>query len=306
VWKNGPVIPSPGAQPVVSVRDLHRAYGAVKAVNGISFEVQRGEIFGLLGPNGAGKTTTIEILVGLNKPDSGQPQALKERIGVQLQTAALYPNLSVAELIDVFGSFYRRARPTRELIREFGLEERQSGLTKELSGGQRQRLSVALAMVNDPEVIFLDEPTTGLDPQARRSLWDRIGELRGQGRSILLTTHYMEEAEQLCDRVAIIDHGRILEMGSVGELVGRHFQERTVRFRPQRELDDERLARLRGVRRVAHESDEVVLHTPDVPGTIGELLRVADELGLAGLDVAVRRPTLEDVFLELTGRALRD
>ena len=304
-------------QTVVSVAGLHKSYSSVRAVDGISFEVRAGEVFGLLGPNGAGKTTTIEILEGLNKPDSGSisilgldptrdGRALKERIGVQLQTAALYPNLTVTELIDVFGSFYRAARPTPELVHEFGLEERQTGLTKELSGGQRQRLSVALAMVNDPELIFLDEPTTGLDPQARRSLWDQISGLRGQGRTILLTTHYMEEAEQLCDRVAVMDHGRILELGTVSELVTRHFRERTVRFAARPELADERLAGVRAVSRVAHESDEVVLHTQDVPGTIGELLRLTDELGIEGLDIAVRRPTLEDVFLELTGRALRD
>ena len=303
--------------PVISVADLHKSYGDLHAVDGISFEVGKGEVFGLLGPNGAGKTTTVEILEGLNKSDSGEvrvlgidpardPTQLKERIGVQLQTAALYPNLTVVELIDVFGSFYKHSRPTRELVAEFGLEERQTGLTKDLSGGQRQRLSVALAMVNDPELVFLDEPTTGLDPQARRSLWDRVAALKNEGRTVLLTTHYMEEAEQLCDRVAIMDHGRILEIGTVNELVSRHFRERTVRFTARPELPDERLARVRAVSHVAREDEEVVLYTPDVPATIGELLRLSDELGIEGLDIAVRRPTLEDVFLELTGRALRD
>jgi ABC-2 type transport system ATP-binding protein len=305
------------AKPVIVVSDLHKSYGHVKAVDGVSFEVRHGEVFGLLGPNGAGKTTTIETLEGLNKPDSGEVSvlgldpardatSLKERIGVQLQTAALYPNLTVIELIEVFGSFYARSRSTAELVRDFGLEERQGGQSRELSGGQRQRLSVALAMVNDPELIFLDEPTTGLDPQARRSLWDHIRDLRGEGRTILLTTHYMDEAEELCDRVAIMDHGRILEIGTVNDLVTRHFRERTVRFAHRDELPEERLARVRGVRRVARENDEVVLYTPDVPATIGELLRLSDEMGIDGLDIAVRRPTLEDVFLELTGRALRD
>ncbi len=302
---------------VVSVRDLRKHYGAVRAVDGLSFDVERGEVFGLLGPNGAGKTTTVEILEGLNKPDAGsvevlgmnpitQGSALKERIGVQLQTAALYPNLSVAELLDLFGSFYAKPRPTSELVREFGLEERQSGQTKQLSGGQRQRLSVALAMVNDPELLFLDEPTTGLDPQARRSLWDQIAALKREGRTVVLTTHYMEEAEQLCDRVAIVDHGKILEMGTISELVSRHFQERTIRFEARDELTDEMLGGLKGVTRTARETDGVALYTADVPATIGDLLRVVDQLGLHGLDIAVRRPTLEDVFLELTGRALRD
>jgi ABC-2 type transport system ATP-binding protein len=303
--------------PVVSVVDLHKSYGDVRAVDGVSFEVARGEVFGLLGPNGAGKTTTIEMLEGLLKPNSGtatvlgidvtrHPGALKERIGVQLQTATLYPNLTVRELIDLFGSFYARRRPTNELIKDLGLEERQTARSRELSGGQRQRLSIALALVNDPELIFLDEPTTGLDPQARRSLWEKIEEMRRHGRTIVLTTHYMEEAERLCDRVAIMDHGQILEMGTVNELVSRRFRERTVRFAGRPELTDDRLGALPGVQRVAHEADETVLYTAQVPQTVGALLKLGDELGLEALDLAVRRPTLEDVFLELTGRALRD
>ncbi|CAN5531901.1 ABC transporter ATP-binding protein [soil metagenome] len=307
----------PATEPVISARDLAKQYGSVKAVAGITFEVGRGEVFGLLGPNGAGKTTTIEILEGLRRPDGGQatvlghdvarhPDRLKERIGVQLQTAALYPNLTVAELIDLFGSFYRRRRPADELIEELGLGERRTALTRDLSGGQRQRLSIALALVNDPELIFLDEPTTGLDPQARRSLWDHIARFRSEGRTVLLTTHYMEEAERLCDRIAIMDHGLILEMGTVAELVTRHFRERTVRFDTRSGLTDASLSGIRGVSRVAHEDGEVALYTTDVPGTVGALLALGDRLGIADLDLAVRRPSLEDVFLELTGRALRD
>jgi ABC-2 type transport system ATP-binding protein len=302
---------------VISVVDLHKSYGSVHAVDGVSFEVRKGEVFGLLGPNGAGKTTTIEILEGLNKLDSGtvtvlgidvsrNPGALKERIGVQLQTAALYPNLTVAELVSLFGSFYGHAHATSELLDEFGLDEREVALTKQLSGGQRQRLSVALALVNDPELIFLDEPTTGLDPQARRALWDQISDMSRQGRTVLLTTHYMEEAEELCDRVAIMDHGRILEMGTVAELVERHFKERAIRFTTRPELSDAQLSGVSGVHRVTHDADETVLYTADVPTTIGSLLKLGDELGSKKLDLAVRRPTLEDVFLELTGRALRD
>jgi len=305
------------AKAVVSVVDLRKSYGAVRAVDGVSFEVAPGEVFGLLGPNGAGKTTTIEMLEGLNRPDSGSatvlgidvtrhPDQLKERVGVQLQTAALYPNLTVVELLDLFGSFYTRRRPAAELIRELGLEERQTARSSELSGGQRQRLSIALALVNDPELIFLDEPTTGLDPQGRRSLWEHIEGLRTQGRTILLTTHYMEEAEKLCDRVAIMDHGKILEVGTVNDLVTRHFRERTVRFATRPELTDTVLSALPGVQRVAHESDESVLYTAEVPQTVGALIKRGDEMGLEALDLAVRRPTLEDVFIELTGRALRD
>jgi len=302
---------------VVHVTDLVRHYGDVKAVDGISFQVMRGEVFGLLGPNGAGKTTTIEMLEGLNRPDSGvaevlgidvtkQPERLKQQIGVQLQTAALYPNLSVIELVDLFASFYERRRSAAGLIREVGLDERDKALSKDLSGGQRQRLSIALALVNDPQLIFLDEPTTGLDPQARRTLWDQIEDLKSQGKTILLTTHYMEEAEQLCDRVAIMDHGKVLELGTVNELVARHFRERTVRFTTRPELPDDLLAGLAGVERVSRETDESVLYTLDAPQTVGALLRSGDELGLQGLDMAVRRPTLEDVFIKLTGRALRD
>ena len=312
-----PVATAAATDKVVRVEDLHRSYGDVRAVDGISFSVARGEVFGLLGPNGAGKTTTIEMLEGLLRPDSGSatvleidvtrnPEQLKERIGVQLQTAALYPNLTVVELLDLFGSFYAHRRPTSELVRELGLEEREIALSKELSGGQRQRLSVALALVNDPELVFLDEPTTGLDPQARRSLWDQIEQLRASDRTVILTTHYMEEAERLCDRVAIMDHGKILEIGTVNELVTRHFRQRTVRFATRPELTDEVLAPLPGVDKVTHEADETILYTSEVPQTVGTLLKLGDELGLEGLDVAVRRPTLEDVFIELTGRALRD
>ena len=302
---------------VISVADLRKSYGELRAVDGISFEVGKGEVFGLLGPNGAGKTTTVEILEGLNKSDSGEVRVLgldpdrdatqlKERIGVQLQTAALYPNLTVVELINVFRSFYKHSLPTSQLISEYGLEERKTGLTKELSGGQRQRLSVALAMVNDPELIFLDEPTTGLDPQARRSLWDRVAALKAEGRTVVMTTHYMEEAEQLCDRVAIMDHGRILELGTVDAVVSGHFKERSVRFATLPAFDDAHLAQLRAVTRVAHEVDETVLYTTDVPATIADLERLGEQVGAKNLDVAVKRPTLEDVFLELTGRALRD
>src|SRR5436190_1765583 len=200
--------------PVVRVRGLVKQYGEVRAVDGIDFDVMPGEVFGLLGPNGAGKTTTVEILEGLRAPDGGQAivlgidvakgvDALKPRIGVSLQTASMYPKLTVVEVIDLFRSFYPRPRPTEELIEALGLGERRGAQTRELSGGQRQRLAVALALVNDPELIFLDEPTTGLDPAARRSLWDLIRGLKAKGRSVLLTTHYMEEAEVLCDRLAI-------------------------------------------------------------------------------------------------------
>jgi ABC-2 type transport system ATP-binding protein len=308
---------SEAPDPVIEVRDVYKAYGAVKAVNGISFDVASGEIFGLLGPNGAGKTTTMEMLEGLQGPDSGslrvlgldvsgQRTAIKERIGVQLQTAALFPQLTVEELLTLFGSFYRRRLPVERLLKDLDLEEKRSARSKDLSGGQRQRLSVALALVNDPELVFLDEPTTGLDPAARRGLWDLILGLKHQGRAVLLTTHYLEEAEAICDRVAIMDHGRILDIGTSNELIGRRFKDRAIQFDTIPGLSGTRLAGLPGVVRSAIEDGTTVLYSADVPETIGGLLAASAEAGTEPANLLVRRATLEDVFLELTGRALRD
>ena len=302
----------------VQVTDLRKSYGQTRAVDGISFDVQAGEVFGLLGPNGAGKTTTVEILEGLRRADGGEatvlgidtsrhPDRLKPLIGVALQTAALYPKLTVREVLDLFRSFYASPGLTSaQLIELFDLGEKRSAQTRELSGGQRQRLAVALALVNNPQIVFLDEPTTGLDPAARRSLWDIIENLRREGRTVVLTTHYMEEAEVLCDRLAIVDHGRILESGTVKELVGRHFHERAVQFDRIDALGDERLAAIAAVSSVAHERGEVVLYTSDVPATIAGVLQHATAVGVEPENLTVRRPTLEDVFLVLTGRALRD
>jgi ABC-2 type transport system ATP-binding protein len=304
-------------EPVIRVRGLTKRYGDVQAVDGIDFDVARGEIFGLLGPNGAGKTTTVEILEGLREPDGGEvtvldvdvtkgADALKPRIGVSLQTAALYPKLTVTELIDLFRSFYPRSRPTDEIIDALELGERRNARSEVLSGGQRQRLAVALALVNEPELVFLDEPTTGLDPAARRSLWDIVRGLKADGRSVLLTTHYMEEAEILCDRIAIMDHGRILEMGAVEDLISRHFQERTVRFDRLDGLVRYELAALPAVTSVKEDAHEVLIYTRDPGRTVGGLLDLADERGVEPQNLAIRRATLEDVFLHLTGRALRD
>jgi ABC-2 type transport system ATP-binding protein len=309
--------PADPRAPVIVVRDIRKAFGDVQAVDGVSFDVQAGEIFGLLGPNGAGKTTTMEMLEGLTKPDSGDllvlglevtkhATAIKERIGVQLQTAALYPQLEVAEVIDLFGSFYERRLPTERLVADLDLGEKAKAQTKNLSGGQRQRLSVALALVNDPELVFLDEPTTGLDPAARRGLWDLILGLKKEGRSVLMTTHYLEEAEAICDRVAIMDHGKILDIGTTDELIGRRFKEKAIQFDTIGTLGDGRLAGLASVTRVAHENGATLLYTADVPETIGALLQVAAEAGVEPDNLLVRRATLEDVFLDLTGRALRD
>jgi ABC-2 type transport system ATP-binding protein len=305
------------ADPVIRVSGLHKHYGDTHAVDGVSFEVAAGTVFGLLGPNGAGKTTTVEVLEGLRAPDSGEvhvlgidavhhPDDLKARIGVSLQTAALYPKLTVVEVLDLFRGFYPRGRGSDELIGLMDLGEKRTTRTQDLSGGQRQRLSVALALVNDPELVFLDEPTTGMDPAARRALWDIILTLKAGGKTVLLTTHYLEEAEVLCDRVAIMDHGRILEEGTVEELVSRRFKDRAVRFDAIDGLPDERLAAMPGVSSVKHEDGDVLVYTRDVAATIGAILNAAEALGVEPANLGVRRATLEDVFLDLTGRALRD
>ena len=305
------------ADPVIRVTELHKRYGETRAVDGVSFEVPAGTVFGLLGPNGAGKTTTVEVLEGLRAPDSGdvsvlgidavhRPDDLKSRIGVSLQSAALYPRLTVVEVLELFRGFYQRGRASDELIGLMDLGEKRDTRTANLSGGQRQRLSVALALVNDPELVFLDEPTTGMDPAARRALWDIILTLRSDGKTVLLTTHYREEAEVLCDRVAIMDHGKILEEGTVDELVSRRFKERAVRFDAIDGIADDRLAAMPGVTAVKHEDGVVLAYTSDVAGTIGAVLDAAEALGVEPANLGVRRATLEDVFLDLTGRALRD
>jgi len=305
------------AGPVIRVRGLIKRYGDLVAVDGIDFDVAAGEVFGLLGPNGAGKTTTVEILEGLRSPDGGQAtvlgvdlaegaDSLKPRIGVSLQTASMYPKLTVVEVIDLFRSFYRKSRPTDELIDLLELGERRDARTKDLSGGQKQRLAVALALVNDPELVFLDEPTTGLDPAARRALWDIVRGLKAAGRSVLLTTHYMEEAEILCDRLAIMDHGHILELGTVDELISTRFKEHAVRFDAVDGLDDAELGGLAAVTSVKRDEDAILLYSRDVAATVGALLSLMDSRHVEPGNLGIRRATLEDVFLDLTGRALRD
>ncbi|MFI5254224.1 MAG: ABC transporter ATP-binding protein [Candidatus Limnocylindrales bacterium] len=304
-------------EPVIRVRDLRKHYGDVRAVDGISFDVARGEIFGLLGPNGAGKTTTVEMLEGLRAPDGGEltvlgidaarrPEAIKPRIGVQLQTAALYPQLTVVEVVRLFASFYPRSLPVDEILEALDLGDKRDAQTKNLSGGQRQRLSVALALVNDPELVFLDEPTTGMDPAARRALWEIVRQLQARGKSVLLTTHYMEEAETLCDRLAIMDHGQIRESGTVEELVSRRFRDRAVLFKAFDGLSDDQMRAFSGVSRLARENGQAILYTRDVPATIAAVLAAAERAGREPEGLTIRRPTLEDVFLDLTGHALRD
>ena len=302
---------------VVEVRDLYKHYGEIRAVDGLSFEVEQGEIFGMLGPNGAGKTTTVEIVEGIREMDSGEVRVLgleprsnsselRNIIGIQLQATSLYPRLNVREHLRMFGRLYKQSRDPEEIIDLVGLRERVSGLAKDLSGGQQQRLSVGLALINDPDVVFLDEPTTGMDPQARRHLWDVVNGMQERGKTVLLTTHYMEEAEHLCDRVAIVDHGKIIAMDRPRRLIAEHFDESTITFEPDGEPDLDGLGRLAAVTNALSVDGTVELFSADISSTIGALLEYAAENEIRIADLHVRRATLEDVFLKLTGRGMRD
>jgi ABC-2 type transport system ATP-binding protein len=306
--------------PAIEITDLHKHYGATLAVDGLSFTEERGEIFGLLGPNGAGKTTTVEIAEGLRKPDSGQvrvlgldvqreAQAVKRRIGVQLQTTALYPRLTVREVLELFSSFFDGVlRPVDELIDLVNLRDKEHSFNRDLSGGQRQRLSVALALVNKPELVFLDEPTTGLDPQSRRRLWETIRGMRAGGATVLLTTHSMEEAEVLCDRVAIVDAGKIIALDTPGRLIDQNFTDTALEFELRGALPPEGAFReLPGVTRPAvREGQHVTLYTASTAATLAPLLDLVQSNALHFDDLHIRRATLEDVFLKLTGRRIRE
>ena len=277
----------------ISVRDLRRSYGALEAVRGISFEVARGEVFGLLGPNGAGKTTTVEILEGYRRRDTGEVEVLgtdparaagdwRERIGVVLQSSAMYETLTVDEMLGVFAGYYRSPRPLDEVVELVGLQDKRSIRVRRLSGGQRRRLDLGLALVGDPELIFLDEPTTGFDPGARRRAWETIRGLRSLGKTILLTTHYLDEAEQLADRVAVLRRGEIVASGPPSELTSAVHQTE-IRYR-----DNGR---------------EVVLHTDEPTRLLNELTSKALGQGRELDGLVVRRPTLEEVYLSLTEEA---
>jgi ABC-2 type transport system ATP-binding protein len=301
----------------IVVTGLRKFYGAVKAVDGIDFAVKQGEVFGMLGPNGAGKTTTVETIIGLTKRDSGaiqvlgldpanDPLGVKSRIGVQLQTAAMFPRLTVKETVQLCAGFYPRSMGIMAAIALVDLTDKANVQTLKLSGGQLQRLSVALALIGDNDIIFLDEPTTGLDPQARRSLWDVIRQMREKGKTVFMTTHYMDEAERLCDRVAVIDHGKIIALDSPQELIRQHFREKAIEFRRPQSAHDQKLRELPGVKRIQVEEDTVILYSGEVAQTIPALLKYSEEAGFPADDLIIRTATLEDVFLELTGRRLRE
>ncbi len=302
---------------VIEVSNLVKSYGTVTAVNQISFEVTQGEVFGMLGPNGAGKTTTVEIVEGLRIADSGtvtvlgidvskDTTAVKERIGVQSQSPALFPGLRVREIVSFFRSLYKKSIPTSQIIALASLQESQDVLFRNLSGGQQQRLSVALAFVNDPEIIFLDEPTTGLDPQARRSMWEVIETFRRAGKTVVLTTHYMEEAQRLCDRIAIMDYGKIIALGSPQHLIESNIKESAIQFKMKDYPGDQALSRIPGVSKVVQEGGDIIVYTNNIPSVISGLLDLAAQRSDELSELAVRQATLEDVFLKLTGKRIRD
>jgi ABC-2 type transport system ATP-binding protein len=301
---------------VVIVEHLRKTYGEVQAVKDLSFEVCQGEIFGMVGPNGAGKTTTIECLEGLRKPDQGglkvlgldpwqERLALVEQIGVQLQEANLPPRLRVGEAITLMASLYRSHRDGTELLERMGLDDKQKEPIAKLSGGQRQRLFIALALIHRPALVFLDELTTGLDPHARRSMWDLVREIREVGCTVFLTTHFMEEAERLCDRVAILDQGTLIALDSPSALIGRLDQEKRLIFHFTNGKTQFNFDHVPGVVRVEVNGGQVVVHGSG-ERFISSVVSVLEDQKIAFRDLRTEQPTLEDVFLQVTGREMRD
>jgi len=303
--------------PIIQVEGLYKSYGAVEALRGVSFTVEQGEVFGLLGPNGAGKTTTVEILEGMRTPDRGvarvgglDPEksgsAFKEKIGAVLQSTSLPDKLRVKEAIDLFANFYRHRANTDDLLRRFQLEEKRNAFYSQLSGGQKQRLALAMALVNDPQVVFLDEPTAGLDPQVRREIYIIIEELKRDNKTVLLTTHYIEEAERLCDRVAIVDYGRVIAIGTPRELKHSSMGTTRIEVRLAKPVMDGALARLEGVADCREFDGTYVLHSARPPQTIVALVKQLESENNELQSLEMFSPSLEDVFIELTGRRLRD
>jgi ABC-2 type transport system ATP-binding protein len=303
----------------IYVQGLRKSYGALEAVKGIDFEVKSGEVFGLLGPNGAGKTTTVEILEGLRPRTAGdvrvldfdpdkQKKQLKDRIGACLQATNLPDKITVREALDFFGSLYSRKADADALLKRLQLEDKKDAHYATLSGGQKQRLALALALINDPQMLFLDEPTTGLDPQVRLEIRDLIEELRAEKRTILMTTHYIEEAERLCDRVAIIDAGQIIAMGTPRELQERSANQSAIEVRLTQPLTETMLPEwpesIRSI--VSQDRHGITVYSKRPARTLVEMVKWIDANGFELDDVHLYRPTLEDVFIELTGKKLRD
>ncbi len=296
----------------VVVRDLRKRYGTVPAADGVSFEIQEGEVFGLLGPNGAGKTTTLECIIGLRDADEGtievcgidarqRPREVKQRIGAALQTTSLQDKITPREALELFGSFYGQRAAPQELLDRFALSDKADAAFDSLSGGQRQRLALALAFVNKPDLVFLDEPTAGLDPHARRELHDEIGRMKRDGHTLLLTTHYIEEAERLCDRIAIIDHGRLIAEGRPETLIAGSRSASSVQLDTTVPIDRESLSRLPGVEDVSGGGTKVRFRTSAVGPMLAASVRFVCEQGAGIAELHVQKGTLEDVFIELTG-----
>lgn len=300
---------------VLEVKNVSKSFKALKAVNDVSFTIGKGEVFGLLGPNGAGKTTTMEMIEGILKIDSGQIflkgldvtkqlHEIKQIIGIQLQTTSLYDRITVKEALELFGSFYEKPFPVNYLLELVSLEDKKNSFIKTLSGGQRQRLAIALSIVNNPEIMFLDEPTTGLDPQARRNIWNIIEKMKAEGKTILLTTHYMDEAEKLCDRIAIMDLGKIIALGTLEELIKKIEGESTIVFSsPIESIDEKKLSDAHSIHR---ENSHYRIQSVNVNRTMSSLIELANTKNFELKDLHISRATLEDVFLALTGKSLRD
>jgi ABC-2 type transport system ATP-binding protein len=302
---------------IIEVKNLTKKYGDFTAVDNINFEVNEGETFGILGPNGAGKTTTLEMIEGLKPITSGSAvldghdvsndtRKVKSLIGVQLQSSSFFEGLNLVELLNTFAALYDRQIDAMELLREVQLEEKAKSEHKELSGGQKQRFSIAAALVNDPKVLFLDEPTTGLDPQARRNLWDLVTQIKKQGKTIVLTTHYMDEAEILCDRIAVMDHAKIVAFDNTKNLLKLPGLHSSVNFKTSMALPKDRLLSLPGVKEVENVNSSYKMITTDPEKTLTALFSLEHELNFSILDLQLKQPNLEDVFLKLTGHALRD
>lgn len=311
---------------VIEVEHVVKRYGSNIAVNDISFQVMKGEIFGLLGPNGAGKTTTMEMIEGLRKPDEGtarvagfdtktQLNKVKEVIGVQLQSTSLFDLLKVKEITEMYASFYPSSVPIEPLLKQVLLEEKLNERVKNLSGGQKQRLAIALALVNDPLVVFLDEPTTGLDPQARRTLWDIILDLKSQGKTIVLSTHYMDEAKILCDRICLMDQGKIIALDSPEEMIRSLHSDGAIEFKltfDEKLSNDDKnnivqeIQKLNKVKKLEIRKDRYVLYTDQLQTTLTHLIQYTSLNDLYISDLQTRTATLEDVFIQMTGRSLRE
>jgi len=302
--------------PVIQVSRIRKSYGSTIAVSEVSFDVREGEIFGLIGPNGAGKTTTMECVEGVRRPDAGQISIMglnpfrdryqvQNRIGVQLQQAHLQKRIKVWEAVDLWASLYPKPLDGNRLLEQLGLADKRNAWFMNLSGGQKQRLFIALALINDPEVVFLDELTTGLDPQSRRAIWDLVRGIRDRGKTVFLTTHLMEEAERLCDRVAIIEHGTIIDIGTPPELVGRHCPTRTVILSTGNANAEEWLRTIPEIERVMRQESQLTIQGRG-DDFVSEVIQCISENRIRVTDFRTVLPSLEDVFLKLTGHSIRD